>query len=58
MTYKELPKYCLKHMCKAFVEDSKGRECEYQALCTRFYKKYNLTPEAYLKNGGVNTYGN
>lgn len=49
MTFKELPEYCAKHMCKSWVTDCKGIVCEHQGLCTRFYNKYGITPMEYFK---------
>lgn len=51
MTYKELPKYCYTHLCKAFCEAADDNKCEYEALCTRFYKKYRCTPHDFLIRG-------
>lgn len=49
MTYKELPKYCCTHMCKAFCDEEIDNKCEYEALCTRFYIKYGCNPIDFME---------
>lgn len=49
MTYKELPKYCCTHMCKAFCDEETDNKCEYEALCTRFYIKYGYNPIDFME---------
>ena len=57
MTYKELPEYCYTHMCKEFCDAEINNKCEYEALCTRFYRKYGCTPHDYLMSGRGRTEG-
>lgn len=42
MTYEELIDYCSKRFCN---------ECNYHALCGRFRKKYNCTPDSNIDEG-------
>lgn len=58
MNFRNLPAYCLAHMCKNFTQQPKNTVCHYGALCSRFVKKYGVTPVEILKRGGVDNVEN